>query len=238
LPAAEGDDAAGGAPPRDRSRGPVLALGDSILCGPEEGAFGVPPLAWPQWLALLLDLPLHRLARPGACAPDVVAAFLSRMRDDYAVACVGVGTNDVRSPDWDPARFTAALTTILDALAPRADRVCIATVPRDLGRPRAGAKVAELNAIVRREAASRRAVVADLDDLQGWRLLFPDAVHPTALGQLEIARRAAKALGLAASPTALATIQSGPASTLRYAATRQIGHLWRDSRRRAAERNV
>jgi lysophospholipase L1-like esterase len=216
----------------------VLALGDSILCGPEEGAFGVPPLAWPQWLALLLDLPFHRLARPGASAPDVVEAFVSRMRDDYALACVGVGTNDVRSPDWDPARFTHAFTTILDAAAARAGRVCVATVPLDLGRPRAGAKVAELNTIVRREAASRRAVVANLDDLRGWRLLFPDAVHPTALGQLEIARRAAEALGLAHSPAALATIQSGPRSTLRYAATRQIGHLWRDSRRRAAERNV
>jgi hypothetical protein len=225
-------------PDPDRGRGTVLALGDSILCGPEKGAFGVPPMPWAQWLALLLDLPFHRLARPGACAPDVAEAFLSRMRDDYALACVGVGTNDVRSLDWDPARFTAALATILDALAPRAARVCVATVPRDLGRPRAGAKVTDLNAIVRREAASRGAVVADLDDLRGWRLLFPDAVHPTALGQLEIARRAAEALGLDHSPTALATIQSGPASTLRYAATRQIGHLWRDARRRAGERNV
>jgi lysophospholipase L1-like esterase len=223
----------------DRGRGgPVLALGDSILCGPEEGAFGVPPLAWPQWLALLLDLPFHRLARPGATAPDVVEAFVSRMRDDYALACVGIGTNDVRSLDWDPARFTRALTTILDAAASRAERVCVATVPLDLGRPRAGAKVADLNTIVRREAASRRAVVADLDDLRGWRLLFPDAVHPTALGQLEIARRAAEALGLVHSPTGLATIESGPSSTVRYALTRQIGHLWRDSRRRAAERNV
>jgi lysophospholipase L1-like esterase len=218
----------------------VLALGDSILVGPEEGAFGVPPLPWPQWLALLLDLPFHRLARPGASAPGVIEAFLSRMRDDYAIACVGIGigTNDVRAVDWDPAAYTAALATLLDAVAARAERVCVATVPLDLGRPRAGAKVADLNAILRREAASHRAAVVDLDDFRGWRWLFPDAVHPTALGQLEIARRAATALGLDHSPTGLTTIESGPRSTVRYALTRQIGHLWRDSRRRAAERNV
>ena len=34
------------------------------------------------------------------------------------------------------------------------------------------------------------AVVADLADLGGWTLVLPDAVHPTALGQLEIADRA------------------------------------------------
>jgi lysophospholipase L1-like esterase len=216
----------------------VVALGDSILCGPEEGAFGVPPRAWPQWLAETLDLPFHRLARPGASAPQVADAFLGRLRDDYALACVGVGTNDVRSPDWDPGPFAAALARILDALAPRAARVCVATVPLDLGRPRAGAKVADLNAIVRERAASSGAIVVALDDFGGWRWQFPDAVHPTALGQLEIARRAAAALHLDASPTALTSVQTGPTADLRYALTRQIAHLARDWRRRAAERNV
>ena len=136
-------------------RGPVLALGDSILCGPEEGAFGVPPRVWPQWLAEALDLPFHRLARPGALARDVADGFLGRLRDDYALACVGVGTNDVRSLDWDARSFGTALDAILAALEGRAARVCVATIPLDLGRPRAGAKVADLNAIVRERAASR-----------------------------------------------------------------------------------
>ena len=218
--------------------GPVLALGDSIMCGPEEGAFGVPPRAWPQWLAEALDLPFHRLARPGARAPDVAAAFVGRLRDDYALACVGVGTNDVRSVDWDARSFGAALARILDALARRAERVCVATVPLDLGRPPAGPKVADLNTIVRREAASQGAAVVDLDDLRGWRRLFPDAVHPTALGQLEIARRGAKALALEASPLALTTVHTGIAADMRYLLTRQLGHLARDRRRRAVERNA
>jgi lysophospholipase L1-like esterase len=219
-------------------RGPVLALGDSIMCGPEEGAFGVEPRAWPQWLAEALDLPFHRLARPGALSTDVEASFLGRLRDDYALACVGVGTNDVRSPDWDPHAFAGALEAILDALATRAARICVATVPLDLGRPRAGGKVADLNAIVRRRAASSGSTVVDLDDFGGWRRRFPDAVHPTALGQLEIARRAADALDLDVSPVLLTSVQTGWGADLRYASMRQLAHLGRDWRRRAVERNV
>jgi hypothetical protein len=98
--------------------------------------------------------------------------------------------------------------------------------------------VAGLNAIVRRAAAVRGAAVVDLDGLRGWRLLFPDAVHPTALGQLEIARRAARALALPADLDAIAAPQTGHTADVRYGLTRQIAHLARDWQRRAAERNV
>jgi GDSL-like lipase/acylhydrolase family protein len=216
-----------------------LALGDSILCGPEEGAFGVPPRSWAQWLAEALDLPFHKLAQPGATTPWIADALLPRARDDYALACVGVGTNDVRSLDWDPRPFEVALGQILDGLAERAARICLATVPLDLGRPPAGAKVGELNAIVRAAATARNVVVVvDLDDLRGWRHFFPDAVHPTALGQLEIAQRAATALELDVSPMALTSVQRGVRADARYAGTRQVAHLLRDWRRRAIERNV
>jgi lysophospholipase L1-like esterase len=217
----------------------VLGLGDSISCGPEEGAFGVPPRSWAQWLAEALDLPFHKLAVPGATTPWIADALLPRARDDYALACVGVGTNDVRALGWDPEAFAAALARILDRLTDRAARICVATVPLDLGRPPAGGKVAELNAIVRSAAAARHGVaVVDLDDLRGWRLLFPDAVHPTALGQLEIAERAALALGLDVSPRAQTSVQTGRRADARYAFTRQVAHLARDWRRRAVERNV
>ncbi len=218
--------------------GPVLALGDSILCGPEEGAFGVPPRSWAQWLAEALDLPFHKLAQPGATTPWIADALLPRAREDYALACVGVGTNDVRGLGWDPGAFEVALERILDGLAMRAVRVCVATVPLDLGRPPAGAKVAELNAIVRAAAAVRGTTVVALDDLRGWRQYFPDAVHPTALGQLEIARRAAEALALDVSPMALTSVQRGARADARYALTRQVAHLARDWRRRTGERNV
>jgi GDSL-like Lipase/Acylhydrolase family len=220
-------------------RGPVLGLGDSILCGPEEGAFGVPPRAWAQWLAEALDLPFHKLAVPGATTPWIADALLPHARDDYALACVGVGTNDVRSVDWEPRSFAAALGRILDGVSARAARLCVATIPLDLGRPPAGAgKVGAIDAIIRREAAARSATVVDLDDFRGWRWCFPDAVHPTALGQLEIARRAATALELDVTPDALTCVQRGKLADLRYGLGRQPAHLARDWRRRAGERNA
>lgn len=213
--------------------GPVLGLGDSITCGPDEGAFGVPPRAWAQWLAELLDRPFHRLARPGALTPEIARDLLPRARADYELACVHVGTNDVRSVDWDPAPFEAALHEILGTLGGRARRVCVATIPLDLGRPPAGPKVAGLNTIVRRAARATGATVVALDDLRGWRLLFPDAVHPTALGQLEIARRAAAASGF---EPVLPFARRGVMEDVRYGTTRQLAHLARDWRRRMGER--
>jgi hypothetical protein len=213
----------------------VLGLGDSISDGPEEGAFSVPPRPWAQWVAEALDLPFHRLAEAGTMTPWMAAELLPRTRDDYALACVHAGTNDVRSVDWDAATYEAALARILTTLALRAQRVCVATIPLDLGRPRAGAKVADLNAIVRRLAAEHGAVVAELDDLRGFRFLLPDAVHPTALGQLEIARRAARALGLGVEPGSGHGPDTGRGGLLRYAVTRQPAHLARDWRRRMSE---
>ena len=222
--------------PEPAPGGAVLGLGDSISCGPEEGAFGVPPArgpsGWPRpWTSRSTASPApapSRRTSPPSCS--------RAPRDDYALACVHVGTNDVRAPGWDPGAYAEALERILAALAPRAQRLCLATLPLDLGRPRAGVKVAELNAIVRAAAARHDAAVADLDDLRGWRLVFPDAVHPTALGQLEIAERAAAALGLTARPAAIAGAVRGPRADLRYALTRQPAHLLRDRRRRWAER--
>lgn len=216
----------------------VLGLGDSIMCGPDEGAFGVAPRAWPQWLAEALDVPFHRVAAPGALTPWMAEHLLPRVRPRTAIACVHVGTNDVRSVDWDPAVFASALAQILAVCAERAQRTCVATVPLDLGRPRAGAKVAGCNAVIRQVAGRFGAVVVGLDDLRGWRLLFPDAVHPTALGQLEIADRAAAALGLEARPSAVAGPVRGLRADLRYGLGRQVAHLARDWRRRAVERRA
>jgi hypothetical protein len=64
------------------------------------------------------------------------------------------------------------------------------TAPLDLGRPRAGAKVEDLNAVIERVAGEVGALVCDL---RGWgarNLVMTDHVHPTAFGQLDIAGRA------------------------------------------------
>ena len=71
-------------------------------------------------------------------------------------------------------------------------------------------------AAIRRVAAATDAAVCDLDDLAGRMLLWPDAVHPTAVGQLEIADRAARALGGAVVPSSLAEVPHGTAASLRH----------------------
>jgi hypothetical protein len=66
--------------------------------------------------------------------------------------------------------------------------VLAVTIPLDLGRPRAGARVEEANALI--EAAAVGALVLDLRGFGARNLVMTDHVHPTAFGQVAIAERA------------------------------------------------
>jgi hypothetical protein len=213
----------------------LVALGDSITNGGGNMALGVYPRSWAHWLALALDLPYTGLASDGASAGDVVAEQLPRLTGDYDVGALFIGVNDVRSVGWDPGAFGRDHANALAALRACCERVVTLTIPLDLGRPRAGAKVADANALIRRLAGDAGAVVADLDDLRGWRFVLPDAVHPHAVGQLEIADRAARALGVQPLPSTLAERERGPRADARWA--RAWGRMWvRDMVRRRRER--
>lgn len=218
----------------------LLALGDSITQGDGEPALGVSYRSWALWLAQGLELPYTNLAVDEAVAASLVTEQLPRVRADYDLACVYVGVNNARGPDWDGDRFAADFGATLARLRRHAARVLTFTIPLDLGRPRAGAKVGEANAVVRRLAGEHGAVCAELSDLRGWRLLLPDAVHPTALGQLEMADRAARALAAAGvavpwPPSALADPHRGGGAHGRFAA-RWGSLLARDLVRRRVER--
>ncbi len=89
------------------------------------------------------------------------------------------------------------------------------TLPHDLGRPTSAPKPPHASSVVRRIAGRHRATVVDLSDFGGWTLVLPDTVHPTAVGQFEIADRAARALGAKVLPSALAGERTG--SDARYA---------------------
>lgn len=207
----------------------VLGLGDSTVEGPGDAALDCLPRSWPWWLARGLDLPYHDLSWPGATAPEVARELLPRARFGYSLACVGLGINDVRLPSWDAGAFREALGAVLAGL--RTERAIVATVPLDLGRPRAGAKVEQLNAVIRELAP----LVVELEDLRGWRAVMPDAVHPTAYGHVLIADRAAQALGIAVRPSSLAEPDLRPRSVARYALTRHVPMAGRDLKRRARE---
>jgi lysophospholipase L1-like esterase len=179
----------------------VLAFGDSITNGGGELQWGVALQSWAMWAARGLGLPYSGHAIDGARIDDVleveIPRFLRAVPDPDArfdVGCLYIGVNDVRGVDWDEAWFEPRYREALSFIAARCDRTLTATIPLDLGRPRAGAKVEGANRLIERVAGDVRALVMDLRSFKGRRLLMADQVHPTAFGQVAIACKALEVL--------------------------------------------
>jgi lysophospholipase L1-like esterase len=199
----------------------VLAFGDSITNGGGELQWGVALQSWALWVARGLGLPFTSYAADGATIVDVVEEQLPAAIDRgpasdarYELGCIYVGVNDVRGFDWDPREFEPRYRETLGFLARRCDRVLAVTAPLDLGRPRAGAKVRDLNALIERVAAEQGALVLDLSAFGGRNLVMTDHVHPTAFGQIAIAERA---LALLAADGM--RVVARPSSLIRYEKT-------------------
>lgn len=200
----------------------MLALGDSITNGGGELQWGVALQSWAQWLARGLGLPFTSYAVDGARVEDVlreqVPAFERRSANPearYELGCLYIGVNDVRATDWEPVRFERDFAATLAFLTARCDRTLALTAPIDLGRPRPGPKVLELNAAVSRAAADAGALVVDLSDLRARNWVMADRVHPTAFGQIAIAERALEVLARHGQPARVY-----PSSLIRYETTR------------------
>lgn len=198
----------------------VIAFGDSITNGGGELQWGVALQSWALWLARGLGLPYTPHASDGALVADVLAVQVPAVGDGrYDLGCLYIGVNDVRRPDWDRAAFARGHAEALAFLAGRCDRVLTATVPLDLGRPRAGARVEEANAAIESSASAAGALVLDLRGFGGRNLVMADHVHPTAFGQIAIAERA---LDLLAADGLAPRVR--PSSLIRYETTR-VGRL-------------
>ena len=193
--------------------GRLVALGDSITRSGGEPMLGLPGSPWVQLLADALGLACENLARDGASAGDVLRDQLPQgrrqrrdglpLRRGERRARPGVGRDALRRgrgrDPGGPGRRGPA---------PR----LVATIPEDLGRPTAAPKPVEANAIIRAAAGRHGAVVVALDDLTGRDVVLPDAVHLTAAGEAEIARRALAALvarGLAPADATVAAESDG-----------------------------
>jgi lysophospholipase L1-like esterase len=213
----------------------LVALGDSITNGHGEPALGVHPQSWAQWLAEVLELPFTKLAVDGAMTADVLRDQVPRLRGPYDVGCVYAGVNDVRAPGFDAAAYERDLRAIAGAVGAKSGRLVMCTLPEDLGRPRAAPKPRDASAVVRAVAAEHQAVLVALDDLAGAPWLLPDAVHPTARGQLEIADRAARAFGAPRLPSSTVEVHDSRRARGRFAARRGV-LLASDVRRRVVER--
>jgi lysophospholipase L1-like esterase len=208
--------------PHSGARLGVLAFGDSITNGGGELQWGVALQSWAQWLARGLGLPFTNFAVDGArvegVVGDQVPAFERRTANPaarYDVGCLYVGVNDVRALDWDARAFEDGFRRALGFLTDRCDRTLVLTAPLDLGRPRAGAKVRELNAVVERAAADAGALVVDLSDLRARNHVMADRVHPSAFGQIAIAERALDVLARDGRPPAVR-----PSSLIHWDTTR------------------
>jgi lysophospholipase L1-like esterase len=199
----------------------VLAFGDSITNGGGELQWGVALQSWALWVARGLSLPYTGFAVDGAGVGDVLADQLPRVPPAarYDLGCLYIGVNDVRGLDWDRARFEQGHDTALGFLAERCDRLLTLTVPLDLGRPRAGARVHEVNAAIAASAARHRALVVDLSDFGARNLVMADHVHPTAFGQVAIAERALDVLAADGM-----SVPTRPSTLIRYETSR-VGRL-------------
>ena len=176
----------------------MLAFGDSITNGGGELQWGVALQSWALWVARGLALPFTCYAVDGARVFDVVdrqiPAFLrltaGRPPAQYQVGCLYIGVNDVRSPDWDPLLFGERFRSALEFLVGRCERVVAVSAPLDLGRPRAPARVSELDDVVSGIASELGTLLLDLRSWGARNLVMTDHVHPTAFGQIDIAERA------------------------------------------------
>jgi lysophospholipase L1-like esterase len=201
----------------------VLAFGDSITNGGGELQWGVALQSWALWLARGLGLDYTGLAQDGAFVSDVLAGqipahqrALAGRRVRYRVGCLYIGVNDVRSLDWDRVGFERDFRQALSYLDCCCDRVLAATAPLDLGRPRAGAKVRELNRAVTAVAAELSALVLDLSQFGARNQVMSDHVHPTAFGQIAIAERALAVLAADGMPVVVRPSTLAPFQTTRW----------------------
>jgi len=229
------------------SRRGVVALGDSITVGEGEPLLGVTMQSWASWVAEAFDVPVHKLARNGATAREVLEELAPRMHGRYDVALVYAGVNDVRGADFSPDDYRLTMDALVGLATTHADRVVVATLPADLGRPTCAPKPAQASSLVRDVAAVHGALVLDLEDFGGRRMVLPDVVHPTAPGQVELAARAVEVLaadGLhghggeaPVNPWLLADPYLGPRAQI-AAERRWVVGFGRDVRRRAVEAGV
>jgi lysophospholipase L1-like esterase len=200
----------------------VLAFGDSITNGGGELQWGVALQSWALWTARSLGLPYTPYATDGASVRTVldeqIPAFEARAAapdGPFDLGCLYIGTNDVRAFEWDPFAYEAGFGEALAFLAARCERTLTATIPLDLGRPRAGAKVADANAIIERRARETGTLVVDLAGFRGRDVLMADHVHPTAFGQIAIAERALAVLAADGLPA-----RTSPRAMVSYETTR------------------
>lgn len=166
----------------------VLAVGDSIVNGHAGHLRGVPGQSFGLWLAQAQGWCFTTFSRGGATSSDVVAEQIPRLRDgdEYRVGIVGFGTNDaIQRLEADA--FQQRLELVAQTVAAIAQHLVIVNILESSGQipgaPDRSEEVAEINATIASVAAAD-AILLDISTMRGPRLVHPDRVHPSAIGQL------------------------------------------------------
>lgn len=206
--------------------GHLLAVGDSITAGHTDSMVRVPGLGFGQWVADSLEFSYTRYARGGYTSAQIVAELLPKAQAHYDIALMSIGTNDVIQGLPLDALFEN-VDKALGHLASHAGKVAVLSVPQS----------SEASANIQAAAARHGAVMVDAT-LHTARLMSSDGIHPTALGQLELADRVAAALGVQpASSRAHAggQLPLSPGYYIRHLMDRQY-HLARRTAKRVIRR--
>lgn len=164
--------------------GGMIAIGDSLINGRTPDVAGIPGKSWARWVAEAANIPYEQHAKGGLTSTQIVAQFLPKVTGQYAYGVFGMGTNDALN-GWGAMAFRRNVETAAARMAATCTHVVILSVPYS----------AEADTIIREVAASIDATVVDAT-VSGPTMSRPDGIHPTALGYLAIADRAATQLGL------------------------------------------
>lgn len=164
--------------------GGIIAIGDSLVNGRTHDLAGVPGKSWAQWIAEAASIPYEQHAKGGLTSTEIVEQFLPKVTGRYTYGVFGMGTNDALA-GFDAAVFRRNVETTATRMAEVSDQVVMLSVPY----------FAEADVIVRAVASDAGALIVE-GKVCGPKLLQPDGVHPTAIGYLVLADRAAAALNL------------------------------------------
>jgi lysophospholipase L1-like esterase len=184
----------------------ILAVGDSITSGFSKlEVGGVPSHSWAKWVAMVTGEDLTARVLPGGTSRAIRSKFVGGELDEYSLALVYVGVNNVMS--WrNLLAFDLAddLRAILSWVSPHAARVAVMTYPEDLGRawailpygPRRRYRIDYCNRIVRELAREFGATVIEAPVLRAPGMAIGDGVHPNSVGHRAMADAALATLGM------------------------------------------
>jgi lysophospholipase L1-like esterase len=182
----------------------MIAIGDSLVNGRTRDVANVPGKSWARWLSETADMAYEQHAIGGYTSTQIVEELLPRVSGVYDYGVFNMGTNDVlKGIDLSVLRTNAERAAA--TFTSRCKRVLVLDI----------AISQDASYIIHQVAAEYGLTVID-SRLSGPLLFQPDGIHPTAVGHLVIADRAAMELGFEPPSSAVKVGRLGLPYFVRY----------------------